>query len=200
LATDKDVIVIGGGDTGSDCIGTSHRQNARTVTQLTHGAMPPANRNPLMPWPLYPEIFRVSSSQEEGGERLFELKPVGLLGDENGHVRALKVVPVKWNYDEKGKRLDAVEMTDDAYEMPCQLALISVGFVHPEHEGMLANLGVELDRRGNVKASEKSFETSISKVFSAGDMRRGQSLVVWAQAEGRDAAGRIDAFLQEKNV
>lgn len=195
LAKNKDVIVVGGGDTGSDCIGTSHRQGAKNVIQLTHGAMPPPSRTQHMPWPLYPEIFRVSSSQEEGGERLFELKPSEFLGDKNGHVRALKVIPVKWNYDEKGKRLDAIEMTDKAYEMPCQLALVSVGFVHPEHEGLLENLGVELDNRGNVKATDKKFETSMDKVFAAGDMRRGQSLVVWAQAEGRDAAQKINEFL-----
>lgn len=195
LAEGKDVIVVGGGDTGSDCIGTSHRQGAKTVAQLTHGSMPPTGRTQHMPWPLYPEIFRVSSSQEEGGERLFELKPSEFLGDKNGHVRALKVIPVKWNYDEKGKRMDAVEQLDKAYEMPCQLVLVSVGFMHPEHEGLLEKLGVELDNRGNVKATDKKFQTSLTKVFSAGDMRRGQSLVVWAQAEGRDAAQKMNEFL-----
>ncbi|MBE7178157.1 MAG: glutamate synthase subunit beta [Mucilaginibacter polytrichastri] len=198
LAEGKDVVVVGGGDTGSDCIGTAHRQGAKVVTQLTHGAMPPSGRNPRMPWPLYPEIFRISSSQEEGGDRLFELKPTEFTGDSEGNLTGLRVVPVKWNFDEKGRRLDAQEMIESAYVIPCQLAFVSVGFVHPEHEGMLSNLGVELDNRGNVKASDRKFETSIEKVFSAGDMRRGQSLVVWAQAEGRDAAHKINEFLAAK--
>ncbi|WP_069997649.1 glutamate synthase subunit beta [Cellulosilyticum sp. I15G10I2] len=183
-AKDKNVVVIGGGDTGSDCIGTAIRQGAKQVYQLEIMPEPPKERTDKYPWPNYPMIFRTSTSQEEGGIREFSVKTAAFSG-KGGQVKTLHAVKLD-------ERLQ--EIPGSQFEIPCDLALFAMGFLHPEHEGMLKELGVELDERGNVKTNCQN-QTSIPKVFAAGDMRRGQSLVVWAISEGRKAAKAVDIFL-----
>jgi glutamate synthase (NADPH) small chain len=191
-AKDKDVIVIGGGDTGSDCIGTANRQGARSILQMTWGNLPPAERLPENPWPEWPMILETTSSHEEGCEREFGVLTKAFKGDENGQLRALEVVNIRWNPGRKGY----VELEETRRELPCQLALISIGFAHPQAEGLLQDLGLELDRRGNVRAPH--YRSSQAGVFAAGDVRRGASLVVWAIAEGREAARAADLYLMGK--
>jgi glutamate synthase (NADPH/NADH) small chain len=185
LATAKHVVVIGGGDTGSDCVGTSIRQGALSVTQLEVMPKPPEMENKLLTWPDWPLKLRTSSSHQEGAERDFSIVTKSFSG-ENGEVRKLNCI-----------RVDArmQELAVSAFEIKAGLVLLAMGFVHPVHEGMLASLGVKLDARGNVEANVKSYRTSLDKIFAAGDMRRGQSLVVWAIREGRQAARAIDEFL-----
>ncbi|MEU4250751.1 glutamate synthase subunit beta [Amycolatopsis sp. NPDC026612] len=183
-----DVVVIGGGDTGADCVGTSHRQGARSVTQLEIMPKPPEARSDAHPWPTYPMIYRVSSAHEEGGERLYAVNTQEFLGDEAGRVRALKLVEVR----NEGGRF--VPVPGSERELPAQLVLLAMGFLGPQKKGLLEDLGVELDARGNV-ARDKAFKTSLDNVFVAGDMGRGQSLIVWAIAEGRSAAAGVDAYL-----
>ncbi len=197
LATDKDVIVIGGGDTGADCVGTANRQGARSVTQLEILPMPPRQRPPDS-WPEWPRILRTSTSHEEGCQREWSVNTVEFVGDDNGHVRALVLEEVEWVYDEVAGRHRFQPKEGTRRELPCQLALIAAGFVHPEHKGMLRQLGVALDARGNVLAED--YRTSVDKVFAAGDMRRGQSLVVHAIAEGRECARAVDAWLMGESV
>ena len=192
-AEGKDVVVIGGGDTGADCVGTSHRQGARSVTQLEIMSTPSEQRPAHQPWPTYPMIYRVSSAHEEGGERLFSVNTQEFLADENGDLRALRLIEVRW---EDGGFVP-VEGTER--ELPCQLALLAMGFVGPEREGMLDELGVELDQRGNV-ARDENFMSSVDGVFSAGDMGRGQSLIVWAISEGRSAAAAADGYLTDRDI
>ncbi len=184
-AKGKHVIVIGGGDTGSDCIGTSHRQGALSVTQLEIMPRPPEKENKLLVWPDWPLKLRTSSSQQEGAEREFSVMTQKFSG-ENGAVKKLHCVRV----DEKMKPVPGSEFTLDA-----DLVLLAMGFVHPVHEGMIEKLGVKLDARGNVEANTIAYQSSMPKVFAAGDMRRGQSLVVWAIREGRQAAHAVDAYL-----
>ncbi|HEU4633969.1 MAG TPA: glutamate synthase subunit beta, partial [Flavisolibacter sp.] len=195
VATGKNVIVIGGGDTGSDCIGTSNRHGAKSVTQFELLPKPAADRTPYMPWPTYPMLLKITSSHEEGAERHWAIATKEFIGDGNGALKALKVVDLQWKLTADGKTAGFTEIAGTEREMPCELALLAMGFVHPQHEGLLNELGVELDERGNVKAPEKSYQTNISKIFSAGDMRRGQSLVVWAISEGRECAKKVDEFL-----
>jgi len=195
LATGKNVIVIGGGDTGSDCIGTSNRHGAKSITQFELLPKPPADRTPYMPWPTYPMILKVTSSHEEGAERHWAIATKEFIADEKGALKALKVVDLEWKLTADGKTAGFTEVAGTERDMPCELALLAMGFVHPQHEGLLNELGVDLDERGNVKASEKDYQTNISKIFSAGDMRRGQSLVVWAISEGRECAKKVDEFL-----
>jgi len=195
LATDKNVVVIGGGDTGSDCIGTSNRHKAKSITQFELLPKPPANRSPQMPWPTYPMLLKVTSSHEEGADRKWAIATKEFIGDENGNLKALKLVDLEWQYNEEGRAAQFVEIAGTEREMPCELALLAMGFVHPQHEGMIKQLGVDLDERGNVKATEKNYQTSIAKLFTAGDMRRGQSLVVWAISEGRECARKVDEYL-----
>ncbi|MGZ3845753.1 MAG: glutamate synthase subunit beta [Flavisolibacter sp.] len=195
LATGKNVVVIGGGDTGSDCIGTSNRHKAKSITQFELLPKPPENRNPLMPWPTYPMLLKVTSSHEEGADRKWAIATKEFIGDGNGKLKALKVVDLEWKYNEDGRAAQFVEVPGTEREIPCELALLAMGFVHPQHEGMIEELGVDIDERGNVKASEKSYQTNISKIFTAGDMRRGQSLVVWAISEGRECARKADEYL-----
>jgi glutamate synthase (NADPH/NADH) small chain len=183
-----DVVVIGGGDTGADCVGTSHRQGAQSVTQLEIMPKPPEARSDAHPWPTYPMIYRVSSAHEEGGERLYAVNTQEFLGDDTGRVRALKLVEVR---NEGGK---FVPVDGSEKELPAQLVLLAMGFLGPQKKGLLEDLGVELDARGNV-ARDKAFKTSLDNVFVAGDMGRGQSLIVWAIAEGRSAAAGVDAYL-----
>jgi glutamate synthase (NADPH/NADH) small chain len=185
LATDKHVVVIGGGDTGSDCIGTAFRQGAKSVTNFEIMPQPPEHENKLLTWPEWPLKLRTSSSHEEGAKREFSVVTVKFSG-ENGRVKRLHCA----HCDDKFKPIAGTE-----FEIEADLVLLAMGFVHPVHEGMIKALGVELDRRGNVKADTNAYQTSISKVFAAGDMRRGQSLVVWAIREGRQCAHAIDKFL-----
>jgi glutamate synthase (NADPH/NADH) small chain len=185
LAGGKHVVVIGGGDTGSDCIGTAIRQGARSVTNFEIMPQPPARENKLLTWPEWPLKLRTSSSHEEGAERDFAVMTTRLSG-EGGEVRTLHCVRVD------GK-INAIPGSE--FDIPADLVLLAMGFVHPVHEGMIASLGLDLDSRGNVKADTLAYQSSRRKVFVAGDMRRGQSLVVWAIREGRQCAHAVDAFL-----
>ncbi|MBB1158723.1 glutamate synthase subunit beta [Amycolatopsis dendrobii] len=188
-----DVVVIGGGDTGADCVGTSHRQGAKSVTQLEIMPKPPESRSDAHPWPTYPMIYRVTSAHEEGGERLYSVNTQEFLTDSDGRVRALKLVEVR----NEGGKFVPVEGTET--ELPAQLVLLAMGFLGPQREGLLTDLGVELDQRGNV-VRDKNFQTTVDNVFVAGDMGRGQSLIVWAIAEGRSCAAGVDAFLTGRGV
>ncbi len=199
LATEKDVIVIGGGDTGSDCVGTSNRQHANSVSQFELMVQPPLERNENMPWPTYPMILKTTSSHEEGCQRFWGINTVEFLGNKKGELRALKVTDVSWELDASGRPVKFVEKEGSEREIPCQLVLLAMGFLHTQHEGFVGNTGLELDGRGNVKAAEGDYQTNIPKVFAAGDLRRGQSLVVWAISEGREAARRVDEFLMGKS-
>lgn len=194
-AEGKDVIVIGGGDTGSDCVGTSNRHGANSITQFELMPQPPVSRTPAMPWPTYPMVLKTSTSHEEGCQRHWGINTKAFLGDEQGNLRALKVVDVEWETDFLGRPVKFQEVAGSERELPAQLAFLAMGFLHPQKEGLLEQLGVELDARGNVKATEGAYQTNVSKVFAAGDMRRGQSLVVWAISEGREAARRVDLYL-----
>lgn len=200
MATGKNVVVIGGGDTGSDCVGTSNRHGAASVTQFELLPKPPANRTAAMPWPTYPMVLKTTSSHEEGAERYWSIATKAFIGDENGNLRALKVVDLAWKTPEGGGPARFEEIAGSERELPCELALLAMGFVHPQHEGMIRQLDIDLDNRGNVLATEDSYQTSIPKIFTAGDMRRGQSLVVWAISEGREAARKVDLYLMGKSV
>jgi glutamate synthase (NADPH) small chain len=193
-AEGKHVVIIGGGDTGADCLGTSHRQGAASVTQLEIMPTPPEHRTDSMPWPTYPMVYRVSSAHEEGGERLFSVNTTEFVGDAEGRLAGIRIVEVT---RDEGGRFVPVEGTEQ--ELPAQLVLLAMGFVGPEKGKLLAELGVELDERGNV-ARNDSFMTSVDGVFAAGDMGRGQSLIVWAISEGRAAAAGVDAYLTGRDV
>jgi glutamate synthase (NADPH/NADH) small chain len=191
LATGKHVVVIGGGDTGSDCIGTSIRQGALSVTQLEIMPEPPVKENKLMTWPDWPLKLRTSSSHEEGAIRDFAVLSKYLEGTPDGNVKALHCVRV----DDKMQEIEG-----SALRLKADLVLLAMGFVSPISEGLLAGLGVALDKRGNVVANQKSYRSSIEKVWACGDMRRGQSLVVWAIREGRQAAHDVDKTLMGETV
>jgi len=195
LASGKNVIVIGGGDTGSDCIGTSNRHGAKSVTQFEIMPMPPQVRNEHMPWPNYPMLLKNTSSHEEGAKRAWSVNTKNFIADENGKLTALKVVDVEWEIDANGRPLSFKEVAGTERDLPCELVLLAMGFLHPQKEGLIEKLGIELDNRGNVKASEHTYQTNIAKIFAAGDVRRGQSLVVWAISEGREAARKVDEYL-----
>lgn len=194
LAGNKRVIVVGSGDTGSDCIGTANRQGATYVGQLAWKPILPKERNDAMPWPTFPSLHTVTSSHEEGVERHYELNTKAFVGDEHGNLKAVRAVQLSWELDGLGRPIKFKEVEGSETEIPCDLAFIALGFNHPEHQ-LLEQLEVELDKRGNAKADDKEYKTSVEKVFAAGDMRRGQSLVVWAISEGREAARKIDEFL-----
>jgi glutamate synthase (NADPH/NADH) small chain len=194
-ATGKNVVVIGGGDTGSDCVGTSNRHKAKSVTQFELMPKPPESRTNFMPWPSYPMILKTTTSHEEGANRQWAVATKEFIGDGNGNLKALKIVDVEWKITEDGKPANFIEVAGSEREIPCELALLAMGFLHPQHKGLLQDLNVEIDTRGNVKATEKNYQTNIAKVFTAGDMRRGQSLVVWAISEGRECARKVDEFL-----
>lgn len=189
------MVVIGGGDTGSDCVGTSNRQGAISVTQFELLPKPPDSRTDHMPWPTYPMTLKTSSSHEEGAERKWGVATKEFIADENGKLKALKIVNLHWKFAEQGRPAHFEEVPGSEKELSCELALLAMGFVHPQHQGILQELDVELDDRGNVKATEKSYQTNIAKIFTAGDMRRGQSLVVWAISEGRECARKVDEYL-----
>jgi glutamate synthase (NADPH/NADH) small chain len=194
IATEKNVVVIGGGDTGSDCVGTSNRHKATSVTQFELLPQPPQTRTTFMPWPTYPMLLKTTSSHEEGVQRHWAIATKEFIG-ENGNLKALKVVDLEWKFTEENKPAKFVEIPGSETEIPCELALLAMGFVHPQHEGLLDQLKIDLDQKGNVKASEDSYQTNFSKIFVAGDMRRGQSLVVWAISEGRECARKVDEYL-----
>ncbi|MFL6158992.1 MAG: FAD-dependent oxidoreductase, partial [Marmoricola sp.] len=185
VATGKHVVIIGGGDTGADCLGTSIRQGAASITQLEIMARPGEERPANQPWPTYPMTFRVSSAHEEGGERVYAVSTQEFLGDENGNVKALRLVEV----DAKFQPIEGTER-----EIPAELVLLAMGFTGPEREGVVDQLGVELDERGNIVRDAK-YASTVDGVFVAGDAGRGQSLIVWAIAEGRAAAAAVDRFL-----
>lgn len=195
LATGKNVVVIGGGDTGSDCVGTSNRHGAVSITQFELLPKPPDGRTAYMPWPSYPMTLKVSSSHEEGAERRWAVATKEFVSDGKGNLKALKIVELEWKSGPDGRAAQFTEVAGSEREIPCELTLLAMGFVHPLQQGLLTELGVDLDERGNVKATEKSYQTNIQKVFTAGDMRRGQSLVVWAISEGRECARKVDEFL-----
>jgi glutamate synthase (NADPH/NADH) small chain len=199
LATGKNVVVIGGGDTGSDCVGTSNRQQAKSVTQFELLPKPPAERTLFMPWPVYPMTLKTSTSHEEGADRKWAIATKEFIGDENGNLKALKIVNLEWKFTDEGRPAQFMEVPGSEKEIPCELALLAMGFLHPQHEGMLNEIGIEKDERGNLKASDKTYQTNISKIFSAGDMRRGQSLVVWAITEGRECAAQVNKFLTDNS-
>ncbi|MCF7822407.1 MAG: glutamate synthase subunit beta [Mariprofundaceae bacterium] len=192
-ASDKHVVVIGGGDTGSDCIGTSNRHGAVSVTQLEIMPAPPESPNKLLVWPDWPMKMRTSTSQEEGCERDFSVTTKRFVG-ENGKVTAIECARVEWIQGENGQ-WQMSEVAGSEFTLKADLVLLAMGFVHPVHEGMIEELGVEKDGRGNVAANTDDYRTSLDKVFAAGDMRRGQSLVVWAIREGRQAARAVDEYL-----
>jgi glutamate synthase (NADPH) small chain len=197
-ATDKHVVVIGGGDTGSDCVGTSNRHHAASVTQIELMPMPPKDRHESTPWPHWPMMLRTSTSHEEGCDRYWAIMTKEFVGDENGNLKAIKLAELEWSKPEPGKPAKFVEKPGSEREIPCNLALLAMGFLHPQYVGMLEELGVELDERGNVKAT--NYQTTTPKVFAAGDMRRGQSLVVWAISEGREAARAVDEYLMGSSM
>lgn len=191
-ATDKDVIVIGGGDTGSDCVGTSNRHKAKSVTQIELLSKPPEERDVHNPWPEWPMTLRTSSSHEEGAERKWSILTKEFVGNDKGVLTGLKIVDVEWKEGKLSERPKSERM------IPADLVLIAAGFTNPQREGMLEQLGVDLDNRQNVKAEQ--YHTSKEGVFVAGDMHRGQSLVVWAISEGREAARAVDEYLMGKSL
>jgi glutamate synthase (NADPH) small chain len=188
-AAGKNVVIIGGGDTGADCLGTAHRQGAKSVVQLEIMPRPSDERPAAHPWPTYPMIFRVSSAHEEGGERKYAVSTQEFVGDDEGRLRALRLVQVRF---ENG-RFEPVPGTEE--EIPAELVLLAMGFVGPDRGGLLEQLEVELDERGNIKRDD-AYASSVDGVFVAGDAGRGQSLIVWAIAEGRACAAGVDAWLR----
>ena len=204
-AQGRDVVVIGGGDTGSDCIGTSNRHGARSVTQIEILEKPPVKEDKGLTWPDWPNKLRTSSSQEEGCERHWNVLTKEFLGDAQGRVRALRYCLVRWDKDASG-RWQMSEVPGSEGELKADLVLLAMGFLHPVHEGMIdalkSEVGLELDARGNVKAATEgqgAYQTSVPGVFAAGDMRRGQSLVVWAIREGRQCARAVDEWLMGRS-
>lgn len=193
-AAGKNVVVIGGGDTGSDCVGTANRHKALAVTQFELLPKPPDDRTAFMPWPSYPMILKTSSSHEEGVQRLWAIATKEFVGDEFGKLKALRIVDLEWKFTEQNKPAQFVEVAGSETEVPCDIALLSMGFLHPEYTGLLKQLEIQLDEKGNVKTDDLYY-TNIPKIFTAGDMRRGQSLVVWAISEGRECARNVDQYL-----
>jgi glutamate synthase (NADPH/NADH) small chain len=187
-AAGQNVVIIGGGDTGADCLGTAHRQGAASIHQFEILPRPPDSRAPTNPWPTWSNIFRVSSAHEEGGERVYSVNTECFIADDDGNVRALRAHEVEM-VDGKFEKIEGSD-----FDLPCELVLLAMGFLGPQQEGMLADLGVELDPRSNV-VRDANFMTTEDGVFACGDMGRGQSLIVWAIAEGRSCAAGVDAWL-----
>ena len=191
-AEGRHVVIIGGGDTGADCLGTAHRQGAASVHQLEIMPEPPSDRAAEHPWPIWPIILRTSSAHEEGGQRLFSVTTTELVGDDGGRVRALRGHQVEMTVDGGRPSFNPVEGSE--FELPCDLVLLAMGFVGSERRGVVAELGLDLDQRGSVAADDR-WSTNVDSVFVCGDMTRGQSLIVWAIAEGRSAAAAVDRWL-----
>jgi glutamate synthase (NADPH/NADH) small chain len=196
-AAGKNVVIIGGGDTGADCLGTANRQGAAQVVQLEIMPRPPAERAESTPWPTWPLMYMSSSAHEEGVDQRYAISTVEFLGDEAGNVRALKAMSVETVVVDGRPTFQPVEGSE--MEIPCELVLLAMGFVGPEREGLLTQLDVELDERGNVRR-DADWRTSADGVYVCGDMGRGQSLIVWAIAEGRAAAAAVDRFLTGDSV
>ena len=196
-AKGKKVVVIGGGDTGADCLGVAHRQGASCVVQVEVLVKPPECRTEDYPWPLYPLLLKSSSSHEEGGQRQWQILTKRFIGAE-GHVR--KILCVRVEFSKEGNKACPLmkEIQGTEFEIEADLVILAIGFLHPQHDGLLDDLGVKFDGRGNVKTGE-DYMTSVRGIFSAGDMRRGQSLIVWAISEGRSAAYFIDRYLMGKS-
>lgn len=199
LATDKNVFVIGGGDTGSDCVGTSNRHGAKSVHQIELLPMPPKDRDASTPWPNWPMMLRTSTSHEEGCDRQWAINTKAFIGDESRNLKALQIVKLDWQVDPSTGRMQMMEVAGSEEEVPCELALLAAGFLHPQPEGIVADLELELDERGNIRATDYQ-SVSNAKVFAAGDCRRGQSLVVWAISEGREAARAVDKYLMGESL
>lgn len=193
IAKDKDVIVIGGGDTGSDCVGTSNRQGAKSVTNFEIMPKPPGHRSPTTPWPYWPLQLKTSSSHEEGCNRDWLVNTKEFVTDKNGKLIALRTVKVEWEMI-PGQRPKLIEIEGSEKTYPCDLALLALGFTGPEST-IADQLGIHLDERSNYKATYGKYQTNVPNIFTAGDMRRGQSLIVWAISEGREAARQVDLFL-----
>jgi glutamate synthase (NADPH/NADH) small chain len=196
-ANGKRVVIIGGGDTGADCLGTSHRQGALSVHQFEIMPRPPEERPAANPWPTWPIVYRTSSAHEEGGERVYAVNTLEFLGDADGNVRALRAVEVRSEVVDG--RPSFVPIEGSEFELECDLVFLAMGFVGPDKGGLLDQLGVELDARGNVARDER-WATNVPGVYVAGDMGRGQSLIVWAIAEGRSAAAAVDAHLMGETL
>ena len=193
LAGGKNVLVIGGGDTGSDCVGTSNRQGAKSVAQIELLAKPPLTRNDdVNPWPMWPMVLMTSSSHEEGVQREWAILTKEFLGDSMGRLTGLKIVDIKWGVNSVGK-MGFEEIAGSERIIPCELALLAIGFVGAEKGGMIGELKLDLDERGNIRT--QNYRTTQEGIFAAGDIRRGQSLVVWAISEGREAARAVDTWL-----
>ena len=198
LANDKNVLVIGGGDTGSDCVGTSNRQMAKSVTQIELLAKPPLTRNEdNNPWPLWPMVVMTSSSHEEGVQRQWAILTKEFLGDSMGRLTGLKIVDITWGVNAQGK-MGFEEIPGSERIIPCELALLAIGFTGAEKGGMVEELKLDLDERGNIKS--QNYKTTQEGIFAAGDIRRGQSLVVWAISEGREAARAVDTWLMGESA
>lgn len=194
-AAGLDVVVIGGGDTGADCVGTANRQGARSVTQIEIMDRPPNSREPDI-WPNWPMVLRTSTSHEEGCEREWSILTEEFLPDPHGQLRAIRTSEIKWGTNSLGKS-GFVRIENSERELPCQLLLVATGFVSPKYEGMLQQMGIDVNERGNVSTgADTPYQTNSDKVFVAGDMRRGASLVVWAISEGRECARSVDEFLK----
>jgi glutamate synthase (NADPH/NADH) small chain len=192
LAEGKRVVIIGGGDTGADCLGTSLRQHAKSVHQFEIMPKPPEKRAASTPWPMWPMQLRTETSHEEGGIRDWSINSVQFIGDGNGHLKQLQAVRV-------GPPPTFTPVEGSEFTMDVDLVLLAMGFLGPVKTGMIETLGVELDNRGNV-ATKGGYQTSVENIFAAGDMRRGQSLVVWAISEGRKAAAAVDSYLNSESV
>ena len=196
-ATNKNVIVIGGGDTGSDCIGTSNRQGAKSVKNFEIMPKPPGHRSPTTPWPFWPLQLTTSSSHKEGCERNWLINTKEFLKDKNGNLKGIKTIGVEWDNSNGSPKLKEIEGSEKIHD--CELAILALGFTGPE-SNLADKLGVITDNRSNYKADYGKYQTNVPKVFTAGDMRRGQSLIVWAISEGREAAREIDIFLMGDSI
>ena len=196
-ATNKNVIVIGGGDTGSDCIGTSNRQGAKSVKNFEIMPKPPGHRSPTTPWPYWPLQLTTSSSHKEGCERNWLINTKEFLKDKNGNLKGIKTIGVEWDNSNGSPKLKEIEGSEKIHD--CELAILALGFTGPE-SNLADKLGVITDNRSNYKADYGKYQTNVPKVFTAGDMRRGQSLIVWAISEGREAAREIDIFLMGDSI
>jgi glutamate synthase (NADPH/NADH) small chain len=194
FAEGKHVVVIGGGDTGSDCIGTANRQKALSITQLDYHLRPTAERAPETPWPMYPKIYRDSSSHEEGCDRRFSVQTKRFVG-ENGVLKGVEIIDLEWKWDEQARKNTFAEVSGSARVIPADYVFLAIGFKHPNHNGLVRTLGLQTNQRGNLRA--KNYQTGADKIFVAGDAHVGQSLVVTAISEGRECARAVDAFLND---
>ncbi len=195
-AKNKKIVVIGGGDTGSDCIGTANRQGASEVYQIYYKPIQPTERDETMPWPTIPNLLQITSSHEEGCDRKWSVNSKDFIKDEHGNLKGLRVVEAEWTKDQDGRWNLYTEKQNSEYIIECDLAFIALGYTHVEHNGLVDQLDILKDPSGNLIGNNKDFKTNQNKIFSCGDARKGQSLVVWAIAEGRKCAEKVNEFLQ----